>query len=89
MYYLICLFFIAPGVFTDVLFASIIVLDMIVFSVDAFIRPVRERGEVDTPTKIMGLLFLIHPFVITLFFFDNVLITAVYIVVLKSNLQED
>jgi protein-S-isoprenylcysteine O-methyltransferase Ste14 len=59
---------------------------MIVFSVDAVIRPVRKRGEVDRPTKIMGLLFLIHPFVLILFFVDNVFITSVYFGVLNTQL---
>ena len=85
-YYFICLSFIAPGIFSDVLFVLVIAIDMIVFSVDALIRPARERGDVDTPTKIMGLLFLIHPLVIAFFFFDNVYITSVYIGMLNITL---
>jgi protein-S-isoprenylcysteine O-methyltransferase Ste14 len=85
-YYLIILYLLVPGVFIDLILLTIIALDVIVFSVDALLRPLRERGEVDTPTKIMGLLFLFHPFVMALFFYDNVFITSVYIVVLNSNL---
>jgi protein-S-isoprenylcysteine O-methyltransferase Ste14 len=80
------LYLLTPGVFVDLILLTIIILDMVVFSVDAFIRPVRERGNLDSPTKIMGLLFLIHPLVLAFFFYDNLFITSVYIIVLNSNL---
>lgn len=85
-YYSICLFILVPSIFNDLIFVVIIALDMVVFSADALIRPVTDREEVDRPTAIMALLFILHPLIVTLFFYENVLLIAEYLVLLNSTL---
>ena len=85
-YYYFCLLVLAPTIFNDLLLVSIILLDMLIFSVDALISPVEERGEVDRPTAIIALLFLLHPVVVTVFFYENMFLIVGVLVALNSTL---
>jgi protein-S-isoprenylcysteine O-methyltransferase Ste14 len=83
-YYNICLLLVASTVYLNFLTLIIIALDQLVFAADTLIRPVTPREKADFTTKIIGLLFILHPFLLTFLFYDNLLFTSIYLVILDA-----
>ncbi len=86
-YYNLILLLIAYNVYLNVLFLTIILLDQLVYIGDTMIRPATPREQADITTKLVGLFFILHPFILALFFYENLLLTAVYLVILDNNLM--
>lgn len=83
-YYNICLLKFASGIYLNAITLTIIALDQIVAFADVMIRPATPREDIDTSTRLVGLLLLLHPFFIGIIFYDNLFITSLFLVPLDN-----
>jgi protein-S-isoprenylcysteine O-methyltransferase Ste14 len=83
-YYNICLLIFASGIYLDILTLTIIVLDQIVAFADVMIRPATPREDMDTTTRMVGLLFLLHPFFLGILFYESLLLTPILLPALDT-----
>ena len=79
-YYNVCLLIIAPSMYSDIIVLMLLILDMFTYTADTLIRPFAEREEADWSSKLVGLLFLLHPFLLIIMFNERLLLTSVYFV---------
>ena len=86
IYYNIFLLLVASAVYFNFLTLIIVALDQLVFAADTLIRPVTPREKADFTTKIIALLFILHPFLLALLFYDNLLLTSIYLMILDAPL---
>ena len=86
IYYNICLLLVASPVYLNFLTLIIVALDQFVFAADTLIKPVTPREKADFTTKIIGLLFILHPFLLALLFYDNLFLTSIYLMILDAPL---
>ena len=84
LYFNILLWVFANGIYFDVFTLTMIILDQIVYVADTLIRPATPREDVDRTTKIIVLLFLLHPFFLTFLFYEHILVTAIFLPILNS-----
>ncbi len=85
-YYNICLLLIAADVYFNILTLLLIALDQLFFVADILIRPVTPREKADLSTKLIGLLFLLHPFLLALLFYENLYLTAIFLSFLNESI---
>ena len=83
-YYNIPILILAFDLYLQIIPLIIITLDQIVVFADIMIRPATPRRDLDTSTKLVGLLLLLHPFFIVLLFYENVLLTTNLFPILHS-----
>lgn len=83
-YYNICLLIFANGIYFNVITLTIIALDQIVAAADTLIRPVTPREGMDRSTRMVGLLFILHPFFLALLFYENLFFTSTYLVMFDN-----
>jgi len=74
IYYNIPLLILAGEIYQHIIPLTILVLDQIVVLADVMIRPATPRENLDTSTKLVGLLLLLHPFFIVLLFYEKILL---------------
>lgn len=84
VYFNICLLLLAIGIYSDIFTLTLVIIDQIVYVTDTLIRPATPREGFDSTTKVIGLLFLLHPFILTLLFYENLLVTSIYLPFLNS-----
>jgi protein-S-isoprenylcysteine O-methyltransferase Ste14 len=83
-YYNISLLIFANRIYLNTISLTIIILDQIVVFADVMIRPATPRKDVDTSTRLVGLLLLLHPFFLGIIFYDNLFITSKYLIPLDN-----
>lgn len=83
-YYNIGLLIFASGIYLNVITLTIIALDQIVVFADIMIRPATPREDIDTSTRLVGLLLLLHPFFLGIIFYDNLFVTSLFLVPLDT-----
>ena len=83
-YYNICLLIFASGIYLNIITLIAIVLDQIVVLADIMIRPSTPIEDVDTTTKLVGLLLLAHPFFLGILFYENLFLTSTLILALDA-----
>jgi protein-S-isoprenylcysteine O-methyltransferase Ste14 len=76
-YYNVPLLILARGIYLNILTLTIIILDQIVVFGDIMIRPATRRGDIDTNTRLVGLLLLLHPFFLIILFYDYLFVTPI------------
>lgn len=86
LYYNLWLLVFAYGIYFDSFMLILIALDQILYAADTLIRPVTSREDIDSTTKMVGLLFLLHPFILILLFYESLLLTSVYLPLLNAPL---
>lgn len=79
-YYNICILIIAPSMYSDIIVLMLLILDMFTYAADTLIRPFGEREKADWSSKLVGLLFILHPFLLIVMFNEHILLTSVYLV---------
>ncbi len=84
VYFNLCLWILANGIYFELYMFILVVVDQIVYIADTLLRPRTPREDIDRTTKMIVLLFLLHPFFLTLLFYENVLFTAVYLPFLNN-----
>ncbi len=81
--YLLCynfsLLIIASGIYLNVITLTIIILDQIVVFADIMIRPATPLEDADASTKMVGLLLLLHPFILAIIFYEQIFLTSVFL----------
>ncbi|MFW9789490.1 MAG: methyltransferase family protein [Candidatus Thorarchaeota archaeon] len=83
-YYNIPLFILASGIYLDIITLTIIALDQLVVFADIMIRPATRREDIDTTTRLVGLLLLLHPFILVILFYENLLLTPILFLALDT-----
>ncbi len=78
-YFNLCLWILANGIYFEVFTLTLVVLDQILYIADTLIRPATPREDVDSTTKMIVLLFLLHPFFLILLFYENLLLTNIFL----------
>ncbi|MDF1540699.1 MAG: isoprenylcysteine carboxylmethyltransferase family protein [Candidatus Thorarchaeota archaeon] len=84
VYYNICLLIFANGIYYNMITLAIIALDQLVASADKLIRPVTPTEDVDSSTRMVGFLLLLHPFFLILIFYDNLLLTSTLLIIVDN-----
>lgn len=84
IYYNICLLLLASGIYLNMITLTIITLDQIVALADVMIRPATPREDMDTTTRLVGLLFLLHPFFLSILFYENLFLTPILLPALDT-----
>lgn len=80
IYYPICYLIFIPSVFSIPLYLFSLIIYYFIGIIDVIIRPMKERGEkFDKYDIIMVLLFILHPFLVILAFYENLLLIAQFI----------
>ncbi|MFW9921403.1 MAG: methyltransferase family protein [Candidatus Thorarchaeota archaeon] len=85
-YYNICLLILANSIYLDLITLTIIVLDQLVAFADIMIRPSTPLEDADTTTKIVGILLLLHPFILGILFYENLFLTSIYLPTLDTQI---
>ncbi|MFW9845899.1 MAG: methyltransferase family protein [Candidatus Thorarchaeota archaeon] len=83
-YYNICLLLFASGIYLNIITLVIIALDQIVALADVMIRPSTPREDMDTTTRLVGLLFLLHPVFLGILFYENLFLTSILLPALDT-----
>ncbi|MHA2068364.1 MAG: methyltransferase family protein [Candidatus Thorarchaeota archaeon] len=83
-FYNICLLIFASGIYLNIITLTIIALDQIVAFADIMIRPATIREDIDTTTKFVGLLLLLHPFFLVMLFYENLFLTSILLLTLDT-----
>jgi protein-S-isoprenylcysteine O-methyltransferase Ste14 len=83
-YYFLCVFILAPAMFNDLLVLMLLAFDMYTFMMDTLLRPFTQQGERDWSTKAVGILFILHPPLLVIMFYELNLLTSVYFAFLDS-----
>ena len=86
MYYNFGLLIFASGVYFNVITLTIITLDQIVVFADIIIRPATPLEDADASTKMVGLLLLLHPFILAIIFYEQLYLTSVFLPILNNPL---
>ncbi len=83
-YYNICLLIFATDIYINIITLTLIVLDQLVAAADTLMRPTTPREDIERTTRMIGLLFLLHPFFLVFMFYDNLLVTSTLLVILNN-----
>jgi protein-S-isoprenylcysteine O-methyltransferase Ste14 len=83
-YYNIPLLIFASGIYLNMITLTIIALDQLVVFADIMIRPATPREDIDTSTRLVGLLLLLHPFFLVILFYENLFLTSIIFLALDT-----
>ncbi len=83
-YYNIFLLIFASGIYLNIITLTIIALDQFLAMADALIRPSIQREDIEATTRLVGLLLLLHPLIISVLFYENLILTSVFLINLNS-----
>ena len=81
-YYNLPLLILASGIYQNIVTLAIVALDQFVVFADIMIRPATIREDIDTTTKLVGLLLLLHPFFLVTLFYENLFLTSIFLLTL-------